>query len=37
MGIEKITIEGFIPLLKKYPVIDVRSEGEYNHAHIPNA
>ena len=37
MGIEKITIEGFIPLLKKYPVIDVRSEGEYNYAHIPTA
>ena len=37
MGVEKITIEKFIPLSKEFPIIDVRSEGEYNHAHIPNA
>jgi len=37
MAIEKIHIEQFLELAKHYPVIDVRSPGEYKHAHIPNA
>jgi tRNA 2-selenouridine synthase len=37
MAIEKIHIEQFLELAKQYPTIDVRSPGEYKHAHIPNA
>lgn len=37
MPIQKITIEQFLELRKQYPVLDVRSPGEYTHAHIPNA
>jgi tRNA 2-selenouridine synthase len=37
MAIEKKHIEQFLELAKKHPVIDVRSPGEYNHAHIPGA
>lgn len=37
MPIEKINIEYFLELAKHHPVIDVRSPGEYNHAHIPGA
>ncbi|MEP6846300.1 MAG: tRNA 2-selenouridine(34) synthase MnmH [Panacibacter sp.] len=37
MAIEKITIEAFLALSKTHPVLDVRSPGEYNHAHIPGA
>ncbi len=37
MGIEKTTVEKFVALSQQHPVIDVRSEGEYNHAHIPGA
>lgn len=37
MGAEKIHIENFLELAKQYPVLDVRSPGEYNHAHIPGA
>jgi len=37
MPIQKITIEEFISLAKRYPVLDVRSPGEYLHAHIPQA
>ena len=37
MGIEKIAVDRFILLSQKYPVIDVRSNSEYNHAHIPGA
>ncbi|HNU15993.1 MAG TPA: rhodanese-like domain-containing protein, partial [Chitinophagaceae bacterium] len=37
MGAEKINIEQFLELAKDYPVLDVRSPGEYNHAHIPGA
>ena len=32
-----ITIEEFIERAKSLPVIDVRSPGEYEHAHIPGA
>lgn len=35
--IQKITIEAFLSLAKQHPVLDVRSPGEYNHAHIPAA
>ena len=37
MAIEKIHIDKFLELAKQYPVIDVRSPGEYKHAHIPHA
>ena len=37
MGVEKIHIEQFLELAKEYPVLDVRSPGEYRHAHIPGA
>lgn len=37
MAIEKIHIEQFLELAKQHPVLDVRSPGEFNHAHIPGA
>lgn len=37
MPVQKITIEEFLELAGQYPVLDVRSPGEYNHAHIPGA
>jgi tRNA 2-selenouridine synthase len=37
MAIQKITIQQFLQLATQHPVLDVRSPGEYNHAHIPNA
>jgi len=37
MPVEKIHIEQFLELAKDHPVFDVRSPGEYNHAHIPGA
>lgn len=37
MAAERIYIERFLELAKQHPVIDVRSPGEYNHAHIPGA
>ncbi|WP_462251279.1 tRNA 2-selenouridine(34) synthase MnmH [Ferruginibacter sp.] len=37
MPIQKITIEEFLQLAKQLPVLDVRSPGEYTHAHIPGA
>jgi len=37
MSLQKITIEEFLKLSKQYPVLDVRSPGEYTHAHIPTA
>ncbi|MEI9909050.1 MAG: tRNA 2-selenouridine(34) synthase MnmH [Bacteroidota bacterium] len=37
MPIEKISIDRFLELGKKFPVLDVRSPGEYTHAHIPGA
>lgn len=37
MGIEKISVDRFIALSHNHPVLDVRSEGEFNHAHIPHA
>lgn len=37
MPIQKINIEEFLLLAKQHPVLDVRSPGEYEHAHIPSA
>jgi len=37
MPVQKITIVEFLKLAKQYPVLDVRSPGEYAHAHIPAA
>jgi tRNA 2-selenouridine synthase len=37
MAAEKIHIEQFLELAKQYPVLDVRSPGEYKHAQIPGA
>ena len=37
MAAEKINIERFLSLAKQYPILDVRSPGEYNHAHLPGA
>ena len=37
MAIQKISVEQFVTLSLSYPVIDVRSEAEFNHAHIPAA
>lgn len=37
MPAERISIEEFLALSKTCPVIDVRSPGEYNHAHLPGA
>jgi tRNA 2-selenouridine synthase len=35
--ITKTGIEAFLELARQYPVFDVRSPGEYSHAHIPGA
>jgi tRNA 2-selenouridine synthase len=37
MAIEKLNIEDFLSLSQSHPVVDVRSPGEYIHAHIPGA
>lgn len=37
MAIQKVTIEEFLQLAKQHPVFDVRSPGEFVHAHIPGA
>lgn len=37
MAITKLTIEEFLSLAKEHPVLDVRSPGEFTHAHIPGA
>ncbi len=37
MASEKIHIEQFLELAKQHTVLDVRSPGEYAHAHIPGA
>ncbi len=37
MPITKIQIEELLPRIGKIPVLDVRSPGEYTHAHIPGA
>lgn len=37
MAIQKLGINDFLALAAKHPVLDVRSPGEFNHAHIPGA
>jgi tRNA 2-selenouridine synthase len=37
MAIQRISISEFLSLAKNFPVLDVRSPGEYTHAHIPGA
>ncbi|MGI8637078.1 MAG: tRNA 2-selenouridine(34) synthase MnmH [Segetibacter sp.] len=37
MAVTRIDIETFLSVGYQYPVIDVRSEGEFAHAHIPGA
>jgi tRNA 2-selenouridine synthase len=37
MAIQKINIDQFLQLAQQYPVFDVRSPGEFAHAHIPGA
>ncbi len=37
MSVEKIDIDHFLRLSIEFPVLDVRSPGEFNHAHIPGA
>ena len=37
MAVNKITVEDFLLLSKNLLVLDVRSPGEFKHAHIPNA
>ena len=37
MPIEKIDVERFLELSQTFPILDVRSPGEYMHAHIPCA
>jgi len=37
LAVEKIHIEQFLALAKQHPVLDVRSPGEFKHAHIPGA
>jgi tRNA 2-selenouridine synthase len=37
LAIEKIHIDQFLSLARLHPVLDVRSPGEYLHAHIPGA
>lgn len=37
VAIQKINIEEFLTMAQAAPVLDVRSPGEYTHAHIPSA
>ncbi|MDQ6904261.1 MAG: tRNA 2-selenouridine(34) synthase MnmH [Bacteroidota bacterium] len=37
MAIEQVDIEKFLKLSEQFPVFDVRSPGEFSHAHIPGA
>lgn len=37
MRIQRLTIKEFLQQSKDHVLLDVRSPGEYNHAHIPNA
>jgi tRNA 2-selenouridine synthase len=37
MAVQHIPITEFLDLAQKFPMLDVRSPGEYNHAHIPGA
>jgi len=35
--VQKVEVEEFLSLARQYPVFDVRSPGEYQHAYIPGA
>jgi tRNA 2-selenouridine synthase len=37
MAIKRISVEEFLALAAAHPVLDVRSPGEFKHAHIPGA
>jgi len=37
MAVIKVPIQEFLQLAQSHPVLDVRSPGEYQHAHIPDA
>lgn len=37
MAVQKVSVDEFLKLTKLYPILDVRSPGEYVHAHIPGA
>jgi len=37
MAVEKLNIDRFLEFSQNHLIIDVRSPGEYNHAHIPGA
>lgn len=37
MAVKRIDIDSFLQMRQSMPVFDVRSPGEYNHAHIPGA
>jgi tRNA 2-selenouridine synthase len=37
MPVQKLLLEDFLKLAQQHPVFDVRSPGEYTHAHIPGA
>lgn len=37
MEVQSINIEEFLQMREQLPVMDVRSPGEFNHAHIPGA
>ena len=37
MPVKKISISAVLSIITKTPVFDVRSPGEYNHAHIPGS
>lgn len=37
MAIQKVRVEEFLSMSASHPVLDVRSPGEYTHAHIPGA
>lgn len=37
MAITKLTVPEFLLLARQHPVLDVRSPGEFDHAHIPGA
>ncbi|MFZ4058265.1 MAG: tRNA 2-selenouridine(34) synthase MnmH [Ferruginibacter sp.] len=37
MAVQRIELAAFLHLTTTHPVFDVRSPGEYNHAHIPGA
>lgn len=37
MAIEKLHVQEFLQMAMQYPLLDVRSPGEFAHAHIPGA